>query len=943
MVQHILEIILILYSLHIILDYNLFGLFIGSVSGLEFRIRDDEFDIDFMREHGYTRRKCRVCGAFFWTPDPDQDVCGESPCVDYTFLRNPPTRRRYSLGEMREEFLKFFERNGHTIIDPYPVVARWRDDLLVTIASIADFQPYVTAGISNPPANPLVVSQPCLRFEDINNVGLTAGRHLTIFEMGGAHAFNRKGGEYYYWKDGTIAYHHEFATEVLGVPEEYITYKEHFWVGGGNAGPDVEGIINGLEVSTLVFMMYEIVDDKLVETPVFTVDTGYGIERWTWLSQGSPSAFHAIYGDVLDKVMSDVGLDIPEEILYMNSMYSPRYEFEKMDFVRDIRGKIAEKLGLDRDEVIDKLAFYDDVMRILDHSKAAILLIRDGAVPSNVKEGYLTRMLLRRIFKIMMMRGLIDYVHRLFGLQIDYWSRHFANVKDVEDVVFEVVELELNRYKGVMDRLPRIVERYRKKYGSIGLDQLVEIYDSYGISPDVVSEYMKESLGISIEVPANFYDIVAERHGAPEREAEVYVEVAVSRTEPLYYRNSYWKSMTARVTGVGDNYIVLDKTVFYPEGGGQVGDTGILLIDGVEYRVVDTKNVAGEIRHYVDRKPDEKIVGAVARGLIDWDRRYSLMRHHTATHILLSAIRKVLGPHVWQTGASKRPDSAHLDVTHYRLPTDEEVDRIEELANDIVSKNLQVEAVWMERGEAERRYGPIIYQGGVVPGSMLRLLVVGDWDAEACGGTHVSSTGEIKYIKIVDVEKIHEGVIRFTFLAGDAAIRRARREHKILDDMSRLLKVSIDEVGDAVKRLLSEKEELERDYSNLRRSYLELLADKLYKEAAEVDGLKYVDYVGDVEDIIYLSEVLEKRYRDVIVVGISRIGRGVNVTMMVGVEARERGVNAYELLSSLSRELFRGGGKGDARYARFGGRSEYGIDELRRRIRSYVEGRLRSR
>ncbi|MCP8317659.1 MAG: alanine--tRNA ligase, partial [archaeon] len=153
-------------------------------------LKDDEFDIDFIRENDFVRKKCKVCNSFFWTQKHDLDVCMESPCVEYEFIGNSPAKVKADVDEMRRIFLKFFEDNAHTVINPYPVIPRWRDDLLVTIASIVDFQPYVTNGDIPPPANPLVVSQPCLRFEDIDNVGPTFGRHLTIFEMGGAHAFN---------------------------------------------------------------------------------------------------------------------------------------------------------------------------------------------------------------------------------------------------------------------------------------------------------------------------------------------------------------------------------------------------------------------------------------------------------------------------------------------------------------------------------------------------------------------------------------------------------------------------------------------------------------------------------------------------------------------------------------------------------------------------------
>ena len=172
----------------------------------------EEYSLPFFKEEGYVRKCCPKCGKYFWTLNLDQETCGEATseeCAFYTFINNPPTKKSYSLREMREAFLSFFEKNGHTRIKPYPVVARWRDDIYLTHASIIDFQPYVTNGIVPPPANPLVISQPCIRLVDIANTGPTFGRHMTIFEMGGAHAFNYPDKEVY-WKDQTVRYHHDW-------------------------------------------------------------------------------------------------------------------------------------------------------------------------------------------------------------------------------------------------------------------------------------------------------------------------------------------------------------------------------------------------------------------------------------------------------------------------------------------------------------------------------------------------------------------------------------------------------------------------------------------------------------------------------------------------------------------------------------------------------------
>src|SRR2546427_7907501 len=298
----------------------------------------------FFKEEGFTRRHCPSCGSNFWASKPDQQTCGEVPCQPYTFIGSPPTKRSYTLREMRAQFLDYFTERGHTKIKPYPIVARWRDDVYLVGASIYDFQPYVTDGTMPPPANPLVISQPCVRFTDIEQVG-AAGRHMSIFEMGGAHAFNYPNKEIY-WKDNTVRYHHKLLSDVMGVPSESITYKEHIWSGGGNAGPDLEGIVAGLEISTLVFMRYKVENETLVPMKIRTVDTGYGIERWTWMSQGSPTGFHAIYGSLLDTLFDLAGVEDNTELSRMLSLAAGAKDFPQMGGGENSLGWIWGERGL---------------------------------------------------------------------------------------------------------------------------------------------------------------------------------------------------------------------------------------------------------------------------------------------------------------------------------------------------------------------------------------------------------------------------------------------------------------------------------------------------------------------------------------------------------------------------------------------------------------------
>ncbi|MCD6572005.1 MAG: alanine--tRNA ligase, partial [Thermoplasmata archaeon] len=221
-------------------------------------IFEKELNLEFFKEKGYVRKKCSNCKEYFWTLDKDAKLCGDQPCVSYTFIKNPPTKKRFNISQMREAFLSFFEKNGHVRLNRYPVVARWREDIYLTIASIADFQPHVTSGEVKPPANPLVISQPSIRLNDLEEIGVS-GRHLTIFEMMGHHAFNSK-DEKIYWTEETTRYCHDFLTKALGIPEKKINYKEQTWYGGGNAGPCFEVLVDGLEVATLVFM-------NLIEDP----------------------------------------------------------------------------------------------------------------------------------------------------------------------------------------------------------------------------------------------------------------------------------------------------------------------------------------------------------------------------------------------------------------------------------------------------------------------------------------------------------------------------------------------------------------------------------------------------------------------------------------------------------------------------------------------------
>jgi alanyl-tRNA synthetase len=576
----------------------------------------EAYQLPFFKQEGFIRKHCPKCGEYFWTQNQAQETCGESgsdECGCYTFLGNPATSKKFSLSEMREAFLSFFERNGHMRIKPYPVVARWRKDIYLTHASIIDFQPYVTEGIAPPPANPLVISQPCIRLTDISNTGPTFGRHLTIFEMGGAHAFNYPNKEVY-WKDDTVRFHHRFATECLGVKSEEVIYKEGVWIGGGNAGPDVECICRGLEVGTLVFMQYKVVGDDFVELPIRTVDTGYGIDRFTWISQGVPSLFQAIYGNLLEKVLKMAEIsNVDNDFLARVAKYSGLVSVDKRANRMVARKRVSELTGIDLSTLEKILVPIENVWAVTDHTKTLSFMLSEGVVPSNIQEGYLARLLFRRVYRLM--RSLDMETSKLYDIvdmQLDYWGRDFPRIKAMQNEIVEMLKVEEEKFVETLKRGEGMVKRIAtelktKGTGKLPMDTLTELYDSHGLPPEIVKQ-AAEKEGVEVEVPENFYALIANRHmqvPKPAEEEDVKAEVMLEKvaeqlpaTEQLYYLDVYQKEFDAKILKViNGTYLVLDRTCMYPEGGGQPTDQGWLTSGNAQFEVVSVQKIGKVVVH----------------------------------------------------------------------------------------------------------------------------------------------------------------------------------------------------------------------------------------------------------------------------------------------------------------------------------------------------------
>ena len=894
---------------------------------------ESEYQLEYFEEHGFHRKECVESGVMFWTRDPDREICGEPPYGTYEFIDDPGFEEELTLEEMRETFLSFFERHDHDRVEPYPVAAnRWRDDVLLTQASIYDFQPLVTSGETPPPANPLTVSQPCIRMQDIDNVGKT-GRHTMAFEMMAHHAFNaREDAEGYayegevYWKERTVELC-ELLLEELGAEMDDVVYIEDPWVGGGNAGPAIEVIYKGLELATLVFMSlerdpdgpYELKDgNRYAQMDTYVVDTGYGLERWVWMSQGTPTVYEAIYPEMIEFLKENAGIDHTDEqaqLVHEAAVLAGGLDIDDVDDVEAARGDIAEELGVDVDRLRALLEPLEQLYAIADHSRTLAYMLGDGIVPSNVGTGYLARMVLRRTKRLADDVGVDAPLDELVDMQaqrLEYENR---------DTIRTVVRTELEKYRETLDRGARrvegLVEEYAREGGTIPVAELVELYDSHGIQPDMVAEIADEQ-GVDVEIPDDFYGLVAARHEDAD-DADEATDTDGDRydlpaTDRLYYEDQSRMEFEAMVLEVDEREegydVILDRTLFYPEGGGQPADRGTLSTDETTTEVRDVQLRGDIVVHRTDENPG---TGEFVRGTLDTDRRRQHMRHHTATHLVGHAARQVLGEHVRQAGAQKSTDSARLDIRHFDSVSDDQLAAIERRANEFVMADEPVSQEWLDRNEAESQYGFDIYQGGIPEGEQIRLIHAEE-DTQACGGTHVAYTGEIGAIKLLGTERIQDGVVRLTFAAGDAAVGAIQETERQLRETAATLDVAPAEVPDTAERFFEEWKARGKRIEQLKQQLAEARASGSEGEEIEVAGTSAVveRLDADMDELRATANALVEEGT------VAVVGSGLDGAQFVVAVPDDVAVDAGAVVGDLASRVG-GGGGGPPDFAQGGG------------------------
>ncbi|HII08786.1 MAG TPA: alanine--tRNA ligase [Methanosphaera sp.] len=806
-----------------------------------------------LEDLGFKKQVCSKCGQTFWSIK-ERSTCGDAPCDEYEFIGNPVTNKQFDLMGIQKQFREFFKNNNHTPIDRYPVLAkRWRNDVFLVGASIYDFQPWVTSGMVRPPANPLTIAQPSIRLNDVDNVG-RSGRHMTCFTMGAHHAFNTDENPIY-WKDQTLRYCFEFLVSI-GINPEEISYIESWWKGGGNEGPSYEICAHGVELATLVFIQYATTKEGLKEIPLRIVDTGYGLERIAWVSQGTPTAYDATFGPVIDKLTDLSGVELNTEILSENAKIAGMMDLEDISDLKLLRKKVADKLSLDPEVLKKETAPMEAIYIVADHTRCLSFMLADGIIPSNVKEGYLARLVLRRTVKYMNELGLKESLSDIMKIQLDFLSQTYPEIKDNAAHILNITDLEEERYHTTLTKGKNLVKRSIDKLKkdnitSFPTDMLINFYDSNGIPPETVESICKD-YDFDANIPDNFYTQIAAAHEEEDEEEVEPLELDYPQTYLAFYDDLTQRDFKAKVLGVEDsNKIILDQTIYYPEGGGQPSDEGtITRADGRVINITYAEKVDGVVLHHVAKEDVDKldaIEGEEITGAIDALRRDLLTSNHSATHLIIASARKVLGKHIWQAGSQNGIEKTRIDLSHYKRITVDDLKEIEKLANEYVKQNLPVNIQWYDRTDAEVKYGFKLYQGGIVPGKDIRVVEIPGVDVEACAGTHVQTTGDVGIIKVLRTERVQDGVERIEFAVADSAINKIQEIDDILRESSEVFGVDAEQLPKTCNRFFNEWKEQQKTIKALEKQLAEAKISSLQDNVEEVNSYKLLTQIIDAD------------------------------------------------------------------------------------------------
>jgi alanyl-tRNA synthetase len=879
------------------------------------------------------------------------------------------------VNELRRSFLEFFESKGHLSKGSYSLVPENDNSLLLINAGMAPLKPYFT-GQEVPPKTRMCTCQKCVRTGDIDNVGKTA-RHLTFFEMLGNFSF----GDYF--KKEALTWSWEYLTKVLGlsedrlypsiygeddealkiwtdvigVSEDRITkfYRDpetgecdNFWEhGAGPCGPCSEiyydrGEKYGcgkpdckvgcecdryMEVWNNVFTQfngdgkgnYEELENK-------NIDTGMGLER-------------------LAVVMQDV-----------DSVFD-------IDTMKAIRDKVCEMCGKkyqvnEQDDVSIRL--------ITDHIRSATFLVADGVSPSNEGRGYVLRRLIRRAARHGRMLGIKDvFLSKLSETVINESKDGYPELDEKKIYIFKVLTEEENRFNKTIDQGLNILEEMKAelvKNNSKVLpgEDAFKLYDTFGFPIDLTAEILAES-GMSYDEEgfAKCMDQQRETARAARKEtnymgkdASVYEELDTSITTKFVGYTSLSVNSTIialttedevvdKLTEGSKGAIFVDKTPFYATMGGQIGDTGVIKGKQSVFTVTDTIKVGEDkVAHIGVVTKGEVNIGAMAKMEVDKKRRALIARNHSATHLLQKALREVLGEHVEQKGSEVSADRLRFDFSHFSAMTTEEIKKVEDIVNTKIRESLDVVTEEMSIDDAKKSGAMALF--GEKYGDVVRVVKMGDFSVELCGGTHASNTSDIVAFKIISEGGVAAGTRRIEAITNQAVFEYFNELETKLNSVAGLLKTGVDNIEDKVKSLLKENKKLNSQIDFLKYAAAKDAIGDVSSEVEKVGDVNFIAMKLDNVDMNGLRDVgddIKTNIGEGVIVLASATDGKVSLVVMATDEAVKKGAHAGNIVKEIAK-LVGGGGGGRPNMAQAGGKNPAGIDECLAKAKDVLASQL---
>jgi alanyl-tRNA synthetase len=845
--------------------------------------------------------------------------------------------------EVRESFLTFFAKYGHKIVPSAPVAPLDDPTLLFTNAGMNQFKD-VFLGSGSRPYTRAVDSQKCIRVSgkhnDLEEVGHDTYHH-TFFEMLGNWSF----GDYY--KEEAIAWAWELLTQVWGLPRDrlYATVfredeeseniwkkgtdispahilrfdeKENFWEMGatGPCGPcseihidlgeaccdkkEVKGhqcAVNGgcarfIEIWNLVFIQYNRDDSgSLKVLPSRHVDTGMGFERITAVLQGHQSN-------------------------YLTDVFTPL-----MDHLSDLAS------------VSWKESTQISAFRVItDHIRALTFAITDGVLPSNEGRGYVLRRLLRRAARYGRNLNMKEpFIYKLVPTLVRIMGDAYPEIRERENFTSHVIESEEIRFNEVLDRGIEIfntitVDLNKKKKRIISGSDAFRLYDTYGFPLDLTQLMAREK---AFEVDeAGFLKAMEEQRERARKHTQFTMAnqnwITLSEGEDSVFVG--YESVTAKAmirkfqVADGRFYVILSRTPFYGESGGQVGDKGIIAADRFLLRIENTVKQGDQIIHVGVLEKGESVTGKQVEAKVNRDERLSTARNHTATHLLHQTLKRILGDHVNQAGSLVAVDHLRFDFTHFEGLTTRQIEQVEWEVNRRIRENLRVETFHSSLDEAKSQGATALF--GEKYGEEVRVVKIADFSMELCGGTHLQATGEIGYFRILSEESVSAGVRRIEAVTGEAADLLLRKEKQILQQLAGLLRCRVDEIETKVASILDDRKEKERKLRQSRK-VASLDVNHLMKQAKSVNGISIITDqidVSDVEELRHFGDQLRNSLKSGVAVLASELHGKVQILCVVSDDLIEQThLRAGDIVRETARYV-NGSGGGKPHMALAGGK-----------------------